>query len=123
MSLTNCFTVKESDSAYTKKFEAKQQLEQYISRTEDLLSDPTTSIKIKRNAREKIESALSDAMAALEVSENTAEEYKRKEVCQSMSDKILKILLTFYSSSPSSVSSPRPCLLVKYSSAAVLLAC
>ncbi|OBT55791.1 hypothetical protein VE04_04287 [Pseudogymnoascus sp. 24MN13] len=50
-----------------KTFESKQQLESYISRVEEIISDPTMSLKIKRGQKEKIESALSEAMAQLEI--------------------------------------------------------
>ncbi|KAF8424524.1 heat shock protein 70 family [Tirmania nivea] len=71
---------KNSDDAYTKKFEAKQQLESYISRVEEIVSDPTLSLKLKRGQREKIEAALSDAMAQLEVEESAADDLKKKEL-------------------------------------------
>lgn len=104
---------KTSDDAFTKKFEAKQQLESYISRVEEIVSDPGMSMKLKRGQKEKIEGALSDAMAQLEVddSANSAEEMKKKELALkrvsyisalSTTDRFLTISL--YSSSP------RPCL-------------
>ncbi|PUU78119.1 heat shock protein 70 family [Tuber borchii] len=71
---------KSTDDAYSKKFEARQQLESYISRVEEIVSDPTMSLKLKRGAREKIESSLSDAMAQLEVEEAGADELKKKEL-------------------------------------------
>jgi len=78
---------KTSDDAYTKKFEAKQQLESYISRVEEIVSDPATSLKFKRGQREKIEAALSDAMSQLEVDDSSAEDLKKKEL-------VLKRLVT-----------------------------
>ncbi|KAG9621067.1 heat shock protein 70, partial [Aureobasidium melanogenum] len=63
---------KSSDEAFTKKFESRQQLESYISRVEEIVSDPTLSLKLKRNQKEKIESALSDAMAQLEIEDSSA---------------------------------------------------
>ena len=45
-----------------------------------MISDPTTSLKLKRGQREKIETALSDAMAQLEVEDTNAEELKKKEL-------------------------------------------
>ena len=71
---------KNSDEQFSKKFEARQQLEAYISRVEDIVSDPTMSLKIKRGTKEKIESALSDAMAQLEVEESNSDELKKKEL-------------------------------------------
>ncbi|KAJ4372230.1 Heat shock protein ssb1 [Neocucurbitaria cava] len=71
---------KSSDEAFSKKFESRQQLESYISRVEEMVSDPTTAIRLKRGQKEKIESALSDAMAQLEIEDAPAEDLKRKEL-------------------------------------------
>lgn len=71
---------KNSDEAFSKKFEARQQLESYISRVEEIVSDPTMSLKIKRGNKDKIESALSDAMAQLEVEDSTSDDLKKKEL-------------------------------------------
>lgn len=71
---------KSTDDAFSKKFESKQQLEAYIARVEDIVSDPTTSLKFKRGTKEKIESALSDAMAQLEIEDSTSDDLKKKEL-------------------------------------------
>ena len=71
---------KTSDEAFTKKFEAKQQLESYIGRVEEIISDPGMSMKMKRGNKEKIEAALSDAMAQLEIEDSPPEELKKKEL-------------------------------------------
>ena len=71
---------KNSDDAFSKKFEARQQLESYISRVEEIVSDPTMSLKLKRGTKEKIESALSDAMAQLEVEDSNSDDLKKKEL-------------------------------------------
>jgi heat shock protein 1/8 len=71
---------KTSDEAFSKKFEGRQQLESYISRVEEMVSDPTTSIRLKRGQKEKIESALSDAMAQLEIEDASADDLKKKEL-------------------------------------------
>ncbi|KAF1941624.1 heat shock protein-like protein [Clathrospora elynae] len=71
---------KTSDEAFSKKFESRQQLESYISRVEEMVSDPTTSIRLKRGQKEKIESALSDAMAQLEIEDAPSEDLKKKEL-------------------------------------------
>lgn len=55
-------------------------MESYISRVEEMISDPTTSLKLKRGQREKIETELSEAMAQLEVEDTNAEELKKKEL-------------------------------------------
>ncbi|TKA23001.1 Heat shock protein SSB [Salinomyces thailandicus] len=71
---------KTSDEAFSKKFESRQQLESYISRVEEIVSDPTMSMKLKRGQKEKIESALSDAMAQLEIEDASSEDLKKKEL-------------------------------------------
>ena len=71
---------KSSDEAFTKKFESRQQLESYISRVEEIVSDPGMSMKMKRGQKEKVEGALSDAMAQLEVDDSNAEDMKKKEL-------------------------------------------
>jgi L1 cell adhesion molecule like protein len=45
-----------------------------------MISDPTTSLKLKRGQKEKIETALSDAMAQLEIEDTNADELKKKEL-------------------------------------------
>lgn len=71
---------KSSDDEYSKRFESRQQLESYISRVEEIVSDPTMSVKLKRGTKEKIESALSEAMAQLEIEDSSAEDLKKKEL-------------------------------------------
>ena len=71
---------KSTDEAFSKKHESKQQLESYISRVEEIISDPTMSLKIKRGQKEKIESALSEAMAQLEIEDSSADDLKKKEL-------------------------------------------
>ncbi|KAK4691262.1 hypothetical protein P7C71_g5696, partial [Lecanoromycetidae sp. Uapishka_2] len=71
---------KSTDDAFSKKFEARQQLESYISRVEEITSDPTMSLKLKRGTKEKIETALSDAMAQLEIEDSNSDDLKKKEL-------------------------------------------
>lgn len=71
---------KSTDDAFTKRFEAKQQLESYIARVEDIMSDPTLSLKLKRGQKEKIEQTLSEAMSQLELEESTSDDLKKKEL-------------------------------------------
>jgi len=71
---------KTSDEAFSKRFESRQQLEAYISRVEEMISDPGTSMKLKRGQKEKIESALSDAMAQLEIEDAGSDDLKKKEL-------------------------------------------
>ncbi|KAF1351105.1 heat shock protein SSB1 [Delphinella strobiligena] len=71
---------KTSDEAFSKKFESRQQLESYIARVEEIVSDPGMSLKIKRNQKTNIENALSDAMAQLEIEDSSADDLKKKEL-------------------------------------------
>ncbi|KAF1997627.1 heat shock protein-like protein [Amniculicola lignicola CBS 123094] len=71
---------KTSDEAFSKKFESKQQLEAYISRIEEMVSDPSSTVNLKRGQKEKIETALSDAMAQLEIEDASADDLKKKEL-------------------------------------------
>lgn len=78
--MTDAAKFKSDDDAYSKRFESRQQLEAYISRVEEIVSDPTMSVKLKRGTKEKIESALSEAMAQLEVEDSSADDLKKKEL-------------------------------------------
>ncbi|CAG9955154.1 unnamed protein product [Clonostachys rosea f. rosea IK726] len=71
---------KSNDEAFSKKFEAKQQLESYIGRVEEIVTDPTLALKLKRGQKEKIEQTISEAMAALEIGDSTAEDLKKQEL-------------------------------------------
>ncbi|KAI9171784.1 Ribosome-associated molecular chaperone SSB1 [Paramyrothecium foliicola] len=71
---------KSNDEAFSKRFEAKQSLESYIGRVEEIVSDPTLSLKLKRGQKDKIESTISDAMAALELNESSADDLKKQEL-------------------------------------------
>ncbi|CAG8876826.1 unnamed protein product [Penicillium nalgiovense] len=75
---------KTSDEAFTKRFESRQQLESYISRVEEIVSDPGMSMKLKRGNKERIESALSDAMAQLEVEDSTPRTSRRRSLLSSV---------------------------------------
>jgi heat shock protein 1/8 len=78
--ITDAEKFKSTDEAFSKRFEAKQQLESYISRVEEIISDPTLSLKLKRAQKEKIEQSLSEAMGQLEIEESTADDLKKKEL-------------------------------------------
>jgi L1 cell adhesion molecule like protein len=78
--VTDAEKFKNNDEAFQKKFEAKQQLESYIGRVEEIVSDPTLSLKLKRGQKEKIEGAISEAMASLELTDASAEDLKSKEL-------------------------------------------
>lgn len=71
---------KNADEAFSKKFEAKQQLESYIGRVEEIISDPTLSLKLKRGQKDKIEQQVSEAMAKLEITDASAEDLKKQEL-------------------------------------------
>lgn len=71
---------KTNDEAFSKRFEAKQQLESYIARVEDIISDPTLSLKLKRGQKDKIEQTLSEAMSTLEIEDSSADDLKKKEL-------------------------------------------
>ncbi|KAL2125145.1 hypothetical protein VTJ04DRAFT_1510 [Mycothermus thermophilus] len=71
---------KSKDEAFSKRFEAKQQLESYIARVEEIISDPALSLKLKRGQKEKIEQSLSEALGALELEDTSADDLKKKEL-------------------------------------------
>ncbi|KAK1963259.1 hsp70-like protein [Colletotrichum sublineola] len=71
---------KSNDEAFSKRFEAKQQLESYIGRVEEIISDPTLSLKLKRGQKDKIEQQVSEAMAALEITDAGADDLKKQEL-------------------------------------------
>ncbi|CAR21686.1 Ribosome-associated molecular chaperone SSB2 [Lachancea thermotolerans] len=71
---------KAADEAFAKKHEARQRLESYVSSVEQTVTDPVLSSKMKRGAKSKIESALSDAMAALEIEDSSADDLRKAEV-------------------------------------------
>ncbi|ODQ67293.1 heat shock protein 70 [Nadsonia fulvescens var. elongata DSM 6958] len=71
---------KSADEAFSKKHEAKQKLEAYISQIEATVSDPVLSAKMKRGYTGKIEAALSDALAALEIQDASADDYRKAEL-------------------------------------------
>ena len=78
---------KSSDEAFTKKFEAKHQLEDYVHRVEVMMGGPGMSKKMEQ----RMETAVSEAMAQLEIEDSSAEDLKKKELA-------LKRLLTQASS-------------------------
>lgn len=77
---TDAEKFKSNDEAFHKRFEAKQHLENYITHVEELVSDPSLSLKLKRGQKDKIEATISDAMGALEINDTTAEELKKQEL-------------------------------------------
>lgn len=105
---------KSSDEAFSKKFESRQQLESYISRVEEIVSDPTMSMKLKRGQKEKIESALSDAMAQLEIEDATSDDLKKKELALKRVVTKVSLRLPPRTHARHSDFSPRPCLPAKH---------
>ena len=75
--LSNMWAIIKGD---TKKVEAKQQLENYIGRVEELINDPGLSLRMKKGNKAKIEEALSDAMSQLELDDSSADDLKKKEL-------------------------------------------
>jgi heat shock protein 1/8 len=73
--VTDAAKFKTTDEAFSKRFESRQQLEAYISRVEEMISGPTS---LKQNQRKKIEDALSDAMAQLEIEDANSEDLRKK---------------------------------------------
>ena len=71
---------KNADDAFAKRHEQKQKLEAYVASVESTITDPVLSAKLKKNARDKIETALSDAMQALEIEESTGDDYRKAEL-------------------------------------------
>jgi heat shock 70kDa protein 1/2/6/8 len=104
---------KNADEQFSKRFESKQALEAYIARVEEMISDPGYSLKLKRGQKEKIESALSDAMAQLEIEDTASDELKKK-VCDHLDHvHVSTDSDCMHRSLPSSASSPRPSRLAK----------
>ncbi|CCE79294.1 Piso0_001348 [Millerozyma farinosa CBS 7064] len=71
---------KTSDDAFAKKHEQKQKLEAYVASVESTVTDPVLSAKLKKSAKDKIEGALSDALASLELEESSADDYRKAEL-------------------------------------------
>ena len=71
---------KAADEAFAKKHEARQRLESYVASIEQTVTDPVLSSKLKRGSKSKIEAALSDASAALQIEDPSADELRKAEV-------------------------------------------
>ena len=71
---------KAADEAFAKRHEARQRLESYVSSIEQTVTDPVLSSKMKRGSKSKIETALSEAMAALSIEEASTEDLRKAEV-------------------------------------------
>ncbi|SMN21348.1 similar to Saccharomyces cerevisiae YDL229W SSB1 Cytoplasmic ATPase that is a ribosome-associated molecular chaperone, functions with J-protein partner Zuo1p [Maudiozyma saulgeensis] len=71
---------KAADEAFAKKHEARQRLESYVASIEQNVTDPVLSSKLKRNAKTKIEAALTEAMAALSVEDASTDDLRKAEV-------------------------------------------
>lgn len=71
---------KAADEAFAKKHEARQRLESYVASVEQNVTDPILSSKLKRGAKSKIEAALSDALAALEIEDASTDDLRKAEV-------------------------------------------
>ncbi|CAI4713242.1 CLN_G0045120.mRNA.1.CDS.1 [Saccharomyces cerevisiae] len=71
---------KAADEAFAKKHGARQRLESYVASIEQTVTDPVLSSKLKRGSKSKIEAALSDALAALQIEDPSADELRKAEV-------------------------------------------
>ncbi|KAL3229260.1 Ribosome-associated molecular chaperone SSB1 [Nakaseomyces bracarensis] len=71
---------KAADEAFAKRHEAKQRLESYVASIEQTVTDPVLSSKLKRGSKTKIEAALADALAALQIEDGATEDYRKAEV-------------------------------------------
>lgn len=71
---------KTSDDAFAKRHEQKQKLEAYVASVESTVTDPVLSAKLKKSAKDKIETALSDALSTLEVEDSTTDDYRKAEL-------------------------------------------
>ncbi|CAR27166.1 hypothetical protein ZYGR_0I04380 [Zygosaccharomyces rouxii] len=71
---------KAADEAFAKKHEARQRLESYVASIEQQVTDPVLSSKLKRGSKTKIESALSDALASLEIQDASTDDLRKAEV-------------------------------------------
>ncbi|KAK6203033.1 heat shock protein of the HSP70 family [Scheffersomyces amazonensis] len=71
---------KSSDDAFAKRHEQKQKLEAYVASVESTVTDPVLSAKLKKSAKDKIETALSDALQTLEIEDSSADDYRKAEL-------------------------------------------
>jgi heat shock protein 1/8 len=71
---------KAQDEAFSKKHEAKQHLESYVSSIEATITDPAVTTKLKKGSRDRVETALSDALAALELTDASADDLRKAEL-------------------------------------------
>jgi len=71
---------KAQDQDFAKRHEAKQHLESYVQSIDSSITDPAVASKLKKNAQEKLEAAMSDAMAALQVKDASADDLRKAEV-------------------------------------------
>ncbi|RGB31784.1 hsp70-like protein [Rhizophagus diaphanus] len=63
---------KEEDKKSQERVEAKQELENYVYQIENTLNEPNVAMKLKRNDKESIENALSEALEFLDISNASA---------------------------------------------------
>ncbi|KAA8912811.1 hypothetical protein TRICI_003354 [Trichomonascus ciferrii] len=71
---------KNADEAFSKRHEAKQHLESYVSSIEASVTDPNVSAKMKKSARDRVETALSEALSTLEIKESSADDLRKAEL-------------------------------------------
>ncbi|KAG7879079.1 hypothetical protein KL905_003526 [Ogataea polymorpha] len=71
---------KKADEEFSKRHEQKQRLESYVSSIEATVTDPVLSAKMKKGAKDKVEAALSEALAALEIEDSSADDLRKAEL-------------------------------------------
>ncbi|VEU22568.1 DEKNAAC103593 [Brettanomyces naardenensis] len=71
---------KKADEEFAKKHEAHQRLESYVSSVESTVTDPVLSAKMKKSQKGRIETALSDALASLELEDSSADDLRKAEL-------------------------------------------
>ncbi|CAG8520944.1 5445_t:CDS:2 [Diversispora eburnea] len=63
---------KEEDKKSQERVEARQELENYVYQIENTLNEPNVAMKLKRNDKESIENALSEALEFLDLSNDAS---------------------------------------------------
>ena len=76
---TDAAKFKSTDDEFSKRFEARQSLDAYVTYVQDdVLNNPLRSTNIKRGIRIKIEEALSEAMGLIEDEDQPADALRKK---------------------------------------------
>ncbi|KAF0496965.1 heat shock 70 kDa protein 2 [Gigaspora margarita] len=70
--ITESERFKDDDKQCQERVEAKQELENYVYQIENTLNEPNVAMKLKRNDKEAIENALSEALEFLDLANDTS---------------------------------------------------